>query len=204
MAILQLPTAPAPRAYTRIYAPAAFIQWAGFTVGKTGSFFDFEGFGYSNQSNFWGSHNGGNGMQVFAYTAQFGNGLSGTLSVENNAGRRVGVATSAGAAEGASGETMPDIVGNLRIDQAWGSAQVMAAVHQVNYSNAADPTDKTGWAAGAGLKFNLPMLGHGDNVSGQFTYADGAMDYVGSGMGNANTTIQGWHRRRLLRALIRW
>ena len=88
---------------------------------------------------------------------------------------------------------MPDIVGNLRIDQAWGSAQVMAAVHQVNYSIAADPTDKTGWAAGAGLKFNLPMLGHGDNVSGQFTYAEGAMDYVGSGMGNANTTIQGRH-----------
>ena len=86
---------------------------------------------------------------------------------------------------------MPDLVGNLRIDQAWGSAQVMAAAHQVNFSNAADPNDKTGWAVGAGLKFNLPMLGHGDNVAGQFTYAKGALDYVGSGMGNANTTIQG-------------
>ncbi|MGA7971522.1 MAG: porin [Pseudolabrys sp.] len=119
--------------YTRIYAPAAFIQWAGFTAGKTSSFFDFDGQSYSNQSNFWGSNNGGNGMEVFAYTAQFGNGLSGTLSVENNAGRRVGVAnqraanTTGALAEGASGETMPDIVGNLRIDQAWGSAQVMAS-----------------------------------------------------------------------------
>ena len=26
----------------------------------------------------------------------------------------------------------PDIVGNLRIDQAWGSAQVMAVAHEVN------------------------------------------------------------------------
>ena len=177
--------------YIRLYAPAAFIQWAGFTVGKTSSMFDFDGMGYSNQSNFWGSANGGNGIEIWAYTAQFGNGLSGTVSAENNVGRRVGVATSAGVAEGVSGETMPDIVGNLRIDQAWGSAQVMAAAHQVNFSNAADPKDKTGWAAGAGLKFNLPMLGHGDNVSGQFTYAKGAMDYVSSGMGQANTTVMG-------------
>ncbi len=26
----------------------------------------------------------------------------------------------------------PDIVGNLRVDQAWGSAQIMGALHQVN------------------------------------------------------------------------
>ena len=27
---------------------------------------------------------------------------------------------------------MPDIVANLRVDQAWGSAQIMGAVHMVN------------------------------------------------------------------------
>ena len=27
---------------------------------------------------------------------------------------------------------MPDVVGNLRVDQAWGSAQIGGAVHQVN------------------------------------------------------------------------
>ena len=26
----------------------------------------------------------------------------------------------------------PDIVGNLRVDQAWGSAQIMGAAHEVN------------------------------------------------------------------------
>ncbi len=177
--------------YIRLYAPTAFIQWAGFTAGKTSSFFDFDEDSYSNQSNFWGSAQGGNGIEVFAYTAQFGNGLSATLSVENNAGRRLGTATGAAAFEGATGETMPDIVGNLRIDQAWGSAQIMAAVHQVNYSNATDPSDKTGFAVGGGLKFNLPMLGHGDNVIGQFTYAKGAMDYVASGATQTNTTVEG-------------
>ncbi len=178
--------------YTRIWAPTGFIQWAGFTAGKTASFFDFDEMGYSNQSNFWGSAMGGEGIDVFAYTAQFGNGLSATLSVENNAGHRQGVIDAAGAGEGPSGETMPDIVGNLRIDQAWGSAQIMAAVHQVNFSQTTDPSDKTGFAVGAGLKFNLPMLGHGDNVIGQFNYAKGAMTYVASGAyGTANTTTEG-------------
>jgi hypothetical protein len=56
-------------AYTRLYAPAGFIQWAGFTAGKTGSFFDFDGQPYSNQSNVWSSNNGGNGVDLWAYTA---------------------------------------------------------------------------------------------------------------------------------------
>jgi hypothetical protein len=85
---------------------------------------------------------------------------------------------------------MPDIVGNLRIDQAWGSAQLMAAYHQVNYGAVGDPSDQTGWAFGAGLKVNLPMLGKGDYVIGQFTYGKGAIDYVGSGLGNAQTVKQ--------------
>ncbi|MCW5689557.1 MAG: porin, partial [Pseudolabrys sp.] len=186
-------------AYTRLYAPAGFIQWAGFTAGKTGSFFDFDGQPYSNQSNVWSSNNGGNGVDLWAYTAQLGNGLSASISAENNNGHRLGVASFApgvgllpGAAESvAGGQTMPDIVGNLRIDQAWGSAQIMAAAHQVNYGLVADPSDKTGWALGAGVKVNLPMLGRGDYFITQFTYGKGAIDYVGSGLGQAQTTVQG-------------
>ncbi len=173
-------------AYTRLYAPATFIQWAGFTAGKTGSFFDFDGQPYSNQSNVWSSNNGGNGVDLWAYTAQLGNGLSASIAAENNNGHRLGVSDGA-----AGGQTMPDIVGNLRIDQAWGSAQIMGAAHQVNYGVVADPSDQTGWAFGAGLKVNLPMLGKGDYVIGQFTYGKGAIDYVGSGLGNAQTTQQG-------------
>ena len=29
------------------------------------------------------------------------------------------------------GQRIPDLVGNLRVDQAWGSAQIMGALHQV-------------------------------------------------------------------------
>ena len=35
--------------------------------------------------------------------------------------------------------------------------------------------DASGYAVGAGLKVNLPMLGKGDNIIGQFTYAKGAI-----------------------------
>jgi len=106
---------------------------------------------------------------------------------------------------------MPDIVGNLRIDQAWGSAQIMGAYHQINFSNSATPaptnanpvpvaaatgapSDQSGWAFGAGLKVNLPMLGKGDYIIGQFTYGVGAIDYVGSGLSQAQTTTQGGTR----------
>jgi len=178
-------------AYDRMYSPAAFIQFAGFTMGRTGSFFDFDGQGYSNQSNVWSSNQGGNGIEVWAYTAQLGNGLSASISAENNNGRRMGVATVTGTAEAAAGQSMPDIVGNLRIDQAWGSAQIMGAYHQVNYSVVTDPSDESGWAFGAGLKVNLPMLGKGDYVIGQFTYGVGATDYVGSGLVQAQTTTRG-------------
>ncbi len=35
---------------------------------------------------------------------------------------------------GYGGYQVPDIVANLRVDQTWGSAQVMGAIHQVNAS----------------------------------------------------------------------
>ena len=183
--------APSGLAYNRIYAPAMFIQFAGFTAGKTASFFDFDSMGYSNQSNVWGSAQGGNGINLWAYTAQFGNGLSASISAESNLGHRLGISTIAGAASTTfGGESIPDLVGNLRVDQAWGSAQIMGAYHQVNFGEQTAPSDKGGWAFGAGAKVNLPMLGKGDYIIGQFTYGVGATTYVGSGLANAQTVKQ--------------
>jgi len=193
--------------YNRLYAPTAFIQFAGFTAGKTGSFFDFDGQPYSNQSNIWSSNNGGNGVELFAYTAQFGNGLSASIAAENNNGHRLGVtadgtnwiATSTGGAYANTtygGQSAPDIVANLRIDQAWGSAQVMGAAHQITYASTATgvaaPGSEWGYAVGGGLKVNLPMIGAKDYVIGQLTYAEGAIDYVGSGLavGTGNSITQ--------------
>jgi hypothetical protein len=170
------------------YAPRAFVQWAGFTAGRATSFFDFYSTpAYSNTTNVLGSDTGGQGDTVFAYTAQFGNGLSATISAEDQTQRATAIAlsTSGGpisAAPGYAGRVWPDIAANLRIDQAWGSAQVMGAAHQVKVDSDVNGSDEVGWAVGAGLTVNLPMLGAGDSLSTQFTYSKGAMNYVGSGL----------------------
>jgi hypothetical protein len=108
-------------------------------------------------------------------------------------------ATSNGTTGGYGGFQAPDVVGNLRVDQAWGSAQIMAAYHDVNplyYGTlgagasqvgtfAGGPSDhKAGWAAGFGFKLNTPWLlnwlggGQGDYIQTQFNYTQGALRYL--------------------------
>ena len=118
-------------------ANRAFIQWAGFTFGRAQSFFDF----YSNPAtSYWGtfpgSDTGDGGWFVMGYTAQFGNGFSATLAAE--APRKTVIidgavtATPIAITNNYGGFQVPDVVANLRVDQAWGSAQIMGALHQVN------------------------------------------------------------------------
>jgi hypothetical protein len=186
----------------------AFIQWAGFTIGQATSFFDF----YNGAAVQYGvvgsigSDSGDAGWKVAAYTAQFGNGLSATISAEMsrrggiiNAGTAagsgvLGIPTAAlrlgyGAAgtvfgNGDAGSDYPDLVANLRIDQTWGSAQVMGALHGVQglyytgVEGSGGPSTEIGWALGAGLKLNAPMIGKGDYFQTQFTYASGASRYT--------------------------
>jgi hypothetical protein len=186
-----------------LYANRWFIQWAGFTFGHATSFYDFYSIG-GNQFGFatGAADTGDGGWDVVAYTAQFGNGLSASLSAEAN--RRTKI-SAAGAAAGASyspsawtgygvnyaGSNAPDIVANLRVDQAWGSAQIMGALHQVNatYYGATEgtgyPSDKWGFAIGGGLKLNAPMIGAGDYLQVEASYTQGALRY------NNNTAVTG-------------
>ena len=186
-------------------ANRAFIQWAGFTFGRAQSFYDF----YSSPAtSYWGafpgSDSGDPGWLVWGYTAQFGNGLSATISAEERRMTSIvgGTSTVTSAFPGAyGGFQAPDIVANLRVDQAWGSAQIMGAMHEVNalYYAAAPgsghPGDKWGFAVGAGIKLNAPMIGKGDYLQAQVNYTQGALRYTfmtpnsnwgkvdGSGMG---------------------
>src|SRR5262245_60253471 len=161
-------------------ANRAFIQWAGFTFGLAQSFFDF----YSSPATaYWGSYPGSDtgdgGWLVAGYTAQFGNGFSATIAAEMR--RTVTIDNfSAGASYG--GFQAPDVVANLRVDQAVGSSQVWGAWHPVTagYYNAlpAHPDDTSGFAVGAGIKLNAPMIGQGDYFQAQVTYTQGAMRYL--------------------------
>lgn len=144
----------------------AFIQFAGFTAGTANSFFDFS----SNYLTLSVASNPWNWANVFAYTANLGNGLSATISVEDKSTTRLG---NAGAFN--VGYDAPDLVANIRIDQAWGSAQVMAAAHQTRYVQG----DDWGWAIGAGVELKLPVLGAGDTLKIVGVWSEGAAEYTG-------------------------
>jgi Porin subfamily len=167
----------------------AFIQWAGFTFGLTQSFFDFYN---SPATSYWGSFpasdTGDGGWMVAAYTAQFGNGFSGSIAAEMrrttqivNSGTFVRAGTGAFPGD-YGGFQSPDVVANLRVDQAWGSAQVMGAIHQVNATyyggpnavSSGHPDDDVGFAVGAGLRLNAPMISQGDYLQAQINYTQGA------------------------------
>ncbi len=178
-----------------VYANRAFMQLAGFTWGVATSYYDFFSSPATSFTVPWSSDTGDGGWKVAAYTAQLGNGVSASFSVEEP--RRQDVVNNsfanpyiAGALPTPDiGKTVwPDLVANVRVDQAWGSAQLMGAVHQVSagYYGATltgaipngHPNDKVGFAIGAGVKINFPMIGPGDYFQGQVNYTEGAMRYA--------------------------
>ena len=189
------------------YIDRAFIQFAGFTFGRTQSFFDFFIFPqYSNQTNILTGDTGGTGTNLIAYTAQFGNGLSASVALEENFIRRRGVvdyfentltALSVNPVTDDAGQTIPDVVANLRIDQAWGSAQIMGALHYLKplYLGAdlnTNPSvgDEWGWAVGAGVTVNLPWM-KGDTASFQVNYCDGATGYCWASAAGIGVNLSG-------------
>ena len=145
-------TTPADTEGGIVFIDRAFLQFAGFTVGKTQSLFDLFSFGgaYSYHNTRTNGDTGATGVNVWAYTAQFGNGFSGTLSLENPQGHsKAGTAdlTTAGffGANGAAvndtafavnaggnGFRMPDVIGNLRVDEKWGFAGVSVVLHDAS------------------------------------------------------------------------
>ena len=178
-------------------AERAFIQFAGFTFGQAQSFFDI--FSTTELMSYFDAKTSGDtyvyGVKVLAYTAQFGNGFSGTISAELGHYRNIyGVGDGTSAVFSVNGVVttdtagfrMPDFVGNLRWDQNWGYVGVSGAIHQVagqyfatgNLERNGHPDDKYGWAASAGGLFYLPWLGGGDSIGANFVYSKGAVGYA--------------------------
>jgi len=213
---------------SNIYANRGFIQIAGFTLGKATSFYDFvstAAVAY-NAGFVTTSDTGDAGQIVGSYTAQFGNGFSGTIGIEQS--RRnptfwAGTTVLAGGVNpitiaggpvsnnldnvgGTAGSaSRPDVVGNLRVDQAWGAAQLSGAIHDVSagYYGAGfgggttisgHPDDKWGWAISPGVRINTPMIGPGDYFQAAFVYSEGALRYAsfsGCGQGPSCTYWSG-------------
>jgi hypothetical protein len=178
----------------------AFIQFAGFTIGKAVSQFSTPWQNYPG-NNFDGLVGGGGavtGVNQFSYTADFGNGVSGTLSAQDQvAYYQAGVANIGvpGLAFGApgfigsfgtsdyAGTIAPDFVGMIRVDQAWGLFQASVAAHDNHaaYYGATEltghPDDKWGFAGQLALSIKNIPTGAGDTINIQGVYTDGATRY---------------------------
>jgi hypothetical protein len=180
----------------------AFIQFGGLTAGYAHTFFGIYDADYGN-TIFAPYFSSQSTVNLLAYTAVFGGGFSATLSVEDGRDHR-GFLYDGNAppftydASGYAGQSVPDIVGQLRVDGAWGEAAVFGAAHQIRYGvtdlgvaitpggvavpvglydNDA-PDNEWGWAVGAGLGWNFPSL-WGGHIALEGTYASGASNYLG-------------------------
>ena len=133
-----------------LYLLRAFIQWGGFTFGKTASFYDFLNTSkYTLQTNFIYQDFAGVGVFTYGYTQQLGNGFAATIAGQDDTPFEHNIVNlnpingstlttinnvfllNAPVANNISnaGTLVPDIVGAIRVDQQWGGAQVAAIAH---------------------------------------------------------------------------
>ena len=192
-----------------------FVQFAGFTFGKSISARAMPWNGYmanNNSSFFIGGPDYVTGVNNIQYTYQFGNGVSASLGLDEpvafnrtNLGNVLapsstaaigtsnvaflGTVGASGSIQGYAGQSIPDVVANFKIDQAWGIFTVAGNIHEVraayyNTSTAGPagsflgelsghPDLKIGGSVTAGLQLKADMIGPGDRFTVDATYAKG-------------------------------
>ena len=184
----------------------AFIQFAGFTFGRTVSIFDapWQSYPAGGPDTLPGGSNHVTGVNQVAYTAEFGQGMSASVALQDptvydttnisNLSFPGGVSLSAvagtvnfntgyGASSLAGALVAPDIVGNFNIDQAWGLFKLSAVAHDnhAGYYGGTEitghPSDKWGFAIQGALSIKNIPTGPGDSLNLQAVYTDGASRY---------------------------
>jgi hypothetical protein len=221
-------TSPGDSGVPNVYWDRGFLQFMGFTAGLAQSFFDilsFAPFSYGNARIL--GDTGATGIDLFAYTMQLGNGLSFTLSLEDGGANAAGNANGGTASRGRTtinadqtafnlgattfdnaGNRFWDVVGALRLDQAWGTAQIAAAAHDTSggyygttltgASLSGHPSDKWGWAVTGGFILTNFLGMRGDTLGLQATYSEGAAGYATRATGawqlygSGNQVALGW------------
>ena len=175
-----------------------FIQFAGFTFGKSASAFAAPWHGYpgNNNSFLMGGHDTVTGVNNIQYTAQFGNGVSATVGLDDPTvfhrtsvqNLNLGVNANGNGTNAYGGSFAPDIVGNIRVDQAWGLLQLSAGAHLVNASYntlgaggvptnlseiSGHPDSKWGYSVQGALQIKNIPTGAGDDIKISATYSRG-------------------------------
>ncbi|WP_061026973.1 porin [Bradyrhizobium sp. CCH5-F6] len=171
----------------------AFIQFAGFTMGKAVSQFSAPWTNYPG-NNFDGLVGGGGtvtGVNQFTYTADFGQGITASFSAQDQVAYYQAGINNLGAPGGfgygtsnIGGSRSPDLVAMLRVDQAWGLFQASVAAHEnhAGYNTGAGEfsgraSDKWGWAGQLALSIKNIPTGAGDTINVQGVYTNGATRY---------------------------
>src|SRR5207237_6105945 len=219
----QLNNGTAGNGYTAV--ENVFIQFVGFTFGKSASAFSTPWHGYpgNNSSFLIGGFESAFGINNIQYTWEFGNGVSATISVDDSSANnfnRAQIINAVGGISGGSigfsgaatsyvtdvgsaygGTSVPDFVGNIRVDQAWGLFQISGAVHddhagyfsnanipnavlgdvgasQTGAVNFGHPDDKYGGAVMAALQIKNIPTGAGDDIKMSGSWSLGASHYV--------------------------
>lgn len=170
----------------------AYIQLGGLTAGWAGSAYRFFDAAYAS-TIFTGLYAPAHTTNRLSYTALLGEGIYATLSLEDGVNARTTITPVYGEFDtpftaGYGGHELPDAVVALGLNQDWGKAQIMGAVHQITYADVQDVppgpsplatlSDDAGFAVGAGVGVNLPLT-YGGHWAVEANYAEGAMRYLG-------------------------
>ncbi|WP_307060304.1 porin [Ancylobacter vacuolatus] len=177
-----------------------YIQFAGFTFGMATSAFDFwAGDGWQGIQP--GSYYSDATLNVIQYTADFGNGFSATIALEDSYGREDEFANFSEL----SGQQVPDIVANIAYEGTWGAFKLSGAWHQIGDWNPLvgpdedvalfNSNDDSGWAVLAGVRFDFAET---TTLYVEGAYSSGAPGYLGlagtipvvDAFGNA---VSGWY-----------
>jgi len=150
------------------YSPSierAFIQFAGFTVGRASSTFaNGPSLSFGSNSHFTSY---ANGTLQASYTAVLGGGFSATIGIEDNQAEGGQNTDPSKFPNHTPYDKMPVLVGNVSYDQSWGRIQVSGAVMTIR--SAVDTAtavtwdkSKQGYAYAGFLTYNADMVGKGD------------------------------------------
>lgn len=193
-------------------ASRAFIQWGGFTFGRTASFVDQEGdLGdggmRSLHSGLLDASTSSNGINQIAYTWQLGNGITLNVGADDARSRSIANLTSTvttvgvDPASSAHGQSVPDPWVSLRVNQEWGTASLGVIAHKnaARYYTGTVPTcgqtgttlcgypdDKWGFAVLAGTEIKLDFLSPGSRIGMFGAYGVGTSRITRNGQSSVN------------------
>ena len=175
----------------------AFIQFAGFTFGRTVSIFDapWQSYPAGGPDTMPGGSNHVTGVNAVSYTAEFGQGMSAAVALQDptqydqsnifnlSGASAAGMITGVYGLNDQGGTRAPDIIGRWTVDQAWGLAQISVVGHNNHAAyygvdeTTGHPGDKWGFAVQGALSIKNIPTGPGDVINMQAVYTDGATRY---------------------------